>query len=121
MSRRSALGSSLRAVFSQLHRSVESNVASAGEGITSDGSPSLYARACVALALTSREPGLRAQEFLRRSSREAVRVGDRVLVEGSGEASMARVIPTAMYGLAVLASGDRATALATLRTLRSLA
>jgi hypothetical protein len=114
-SRRASLADDLARLASRLRRSIEANTAPAVDD------PARWATAAAALLATSRTPSSRAQEFLRRAQRGVVRVADEVYLESTPGEPNTRIVPSAMYALASLASGDRATAFSVARTLARLA
>ncbi|MEI8254352.1 MAG: MG2 domain-containing protein, partial [Deltaproteobacteria bacterium] len=113
--RRGAIAEGLQRLGARLRRSIEANTAPAVDD------PARWATAATALLVSSNAPSARAREFLRRAQRGVVRIADEVYLESSPGEPSTRVVPSAVYALASLGTGDRATAFAVARTLARLA
>lgn len=109
--RRPALREDLARTRDRVRRLASGHAASATDA------PLVWARAAAALALDG-EDRSRAAEMARRAERHVIRVGDMAWVEPEAERGPEpRAQPTALLALARLALGQRAEALALLRSL----
>ena len=109
----------LDALIGQLRR------AASAEGAHAIEAPEAWARVAAALLLTRRagDDDARAVEMLRRTERSVIAVGDIAWLEPDNEDGSVepRVAPTALLALARIARGDRAGALALVRSLAQVA
>lgn len=116
---RADMRSALDEVITLLRRSASA------EGAQAVDAPEAWARVAAALLLTRRDgdDDARAQEMLRRTERSVISVGDIAWLEPDAEDGSVepRVAPTSYLALARIARGDRAGALALVRSLAQVA
>jgi hypothetical protein len=109
----------LDAILGQLRR------AASAEGAHATDAPEAWARVAAALLLTRRagDDDARALEMMRRTERSVISVGDIAWLEPDTEDGSVepRVAPTSLLALARIAHGDRAGALALIRSLAEVA